>query len=240
MPLEVTDGGRKPRATDEDILGVFRETADPVLSTAEVADALPIQRRGTLNRLRRLQEDGELDSKRIGGRNTVWWLAARPTSGAGGEPPPATDDTSHSDETHVAGEESEDGGREAATTPTTPDAEETDDTLAEDVRAFLSGRPPQASHGQDAVVDVFQLLRERGTMKTGELKAALYPDYTDHYGSERSMWESISRYLEDVPGVEKPEYGKWAYAGDEVVRDEVRETGATEGGVYDPTEEFES
>ena len=71
---EISDGGRKPRATDKDILGVFRSASDPVLSTSEVADELPIKRRGTLDRLQSLKDDGDLDSKRIGGRNTVWWL----------------------------------------------------------------------------------------------------------------------------------------------------------------------
>jgi hypothetical protein len=70
-----TDGGRKPRVTDKDLLDVFRQTNDPVLSTAEVADEIPIQRRGTLRRLRSLEAAGDLDSKSIGGRNTVWWLS---------------------------------------------------------------------------------------------------------------------------------------------------------------------
>jgi GTP-sensing pleiotropic transcriptional regulator CodY len=75
MGRKVTDGGRKPRATDADILDGFRETDDPVLSTAEVADRLPIKRRGTLNRLQNLRDAGELEAKQIGGRNTIWWLA---------------------------------------------------------------------------------------------------------------------------------------------------------------------
>ena len=74
MPESTNTGGRKPRVTDDDLLDVFRATADPVLSTAEVADAVPIKRRGTLNRLRGLEDAGTLDSKQIGGRNTVWWL----------------------------------------------------------------------------------------------------------------------------------------------------------------------
>lgn len=69
--------GRKPRVTDSDILDVFQNTRDPVLSTAEVAQALPIKRRGTLNRLRSLEEAGELESKEIGGRNTVWWTTSK-------------------------------------------------------------------------------------------------------------------------------------------------------------------
>lgn len=69
--------GPKPKATDEEILALFRETTDPVLSTAEVAERLPLERRSVYNRLVSLREDGELVSKSIGGRNVVWWLPDR-------------------------------------------------------------------------------------------------------------------------------------------------------------------
>lgn len=52
---------------------LFDETDDPVLSTAEVADAFPIGRRGTLDRLPALQDDGQLEAKNVGGRNITWW-----------------------------------------------------------------------------------------------------------------------------------------------------------------------
>ena len=67
--------GRKPRVTDEEILDVFWSTSDPVLSTAEVAESLPIERRSVFNRLQQLEEDGLLESKEIGGRNRVWWVS---------------------------------------------------------------------------------------------------------------------------------------------------------------------
>ena len=67
--------GRKPRVTDEEILDVFQSTSDPVLSTAEVAESLPIERRSVFNRLQQLEEDGLLKSKEIGGRNRVWWVS---------------------------------------------------------------------------------------------------------------------------------------------------------------------
>lgn len=70
-----SSGGRKPRATDEDILSILRSADDPVLSTAEIADRLPIKRRSTLDRLRSLEEQSLVESKQIGGRNTVWWLS---------------------------------------------------------------------------------------------------------------------------------------------------------------------
>ena len=66
--------GRKPRVSDGDILKTFRATDDPVLSTADVAERLPIKRRATLNRLEALEDRGRLDSKVIGGRNRVWWV----------------------------------------------------------------------------------------------------------------------------------------------------------------------
>lgn len=66
--------GPKSRVSDEEILALFEATPDPVLSTAEVAEEVPLQRRSVYNRLKQLQEDGRLQSKKIGGRNTIWWL----------------------------------------------------------------------------------------------------------------------------------------------------------------------
>jgi DNA-binding IclR family transcriptional regulator len=67
--------GPKPTVTDEEILKVFYATSDPVLSTAEVAEQLPLERRSVLNRLVSLRDEGRLDSKTIGGRNSIWWLS---------------------------------------------------------------------------------------------------------------------------------------------------------------------
>jgi predicted transcriptional regulator len=66
--------GPKPKVSDEEILRLFRESVDPVLSTAEVTEEVPLKRRATYDRLVALDEQGKLDSKQIGGRNTVWWL----------------------------------------------------------------------------------------------------------------------------------------------------------------------
>jgi len=65
--------GRKPRVTDDEILQVFRDTNDPVLSTDEVADRLPLERRSVYDRLVSLRKDGALTSKQVGGRN-IWWI----------------------------------------------------------------------------------------------------------------------------------------------------------------------
>ncbi|PHQ38980.1 hypothetical protein DJ69_08525 [Halorubrum persicum] len=66
--------GRKPRVTDEEILQLFRETDDPVLSTGEVTEQLSIGRSATYKRLKSLREGGRLQAKTIGKKNTVYWL----------------------------------------------------------------------------------------------------------------------------------------------------------------------
>ncbi|RLM94379.1 hypothetical protein [Haloarcula sp. Atlit-7R] len=71
----VTNAGRPPRVSDNEILAVFRESQDPVLIASEVAAELPIGRRGVYKRLEQLADEGELGRKKIGGRGTVWWLA---------------------------------------------------------------------------------------------------------------------------------------------------------------------
>jgi hypothetical protein len=230
MPESSDKGGRKPRVTDSDILDVFEATGDPVLSTAEVAEALPIKRRGVLNRLRDLEADGQLKSKQIGGRNTVWWPPSTPSEPAGGE---------------TARETPEEGGEgEPDPTPTEPGEPESDDTtaetgLAEELREYLeeTGQNPQTPHGRGVVVDVFKALREEGTLSTGDLQDRIYPAYSDHWGSARTMWNAVDRYLEEIPGIEKAGYGEWGYTGDESVRDALDDV-QTDSGVYDPTEEF--
>jgi len=60
--------------SDEEILQLFRETDDPVRSTAEVAEQLSIKRSATYKRLTALRDEGRLEGKQIGGRNNVWWI----------------------------------------------------------------------------------------------------------------------------------------------------------------------
>lgn len=65
--------GRKPTVSDEDILSVFTNTADPVLTTSEVAEEIGLGRRGTLDRLTNLAEEGLLQTKQVGNAGAVWW-----------------------------------------------------------------------------------------------------------------------------------------------------------------------
>ena len=65
--------GPKPEVTDEEILDVFRNSQHPFLIASEVAEELPIKRRGVYDRLKQLEDEGILQSKRLGGRTTGWW-----------------------------------------------------------------------------------------------------------------------------------------------------------------------
>jgi hypothetical protein len=53
---------------------------------------------------------------------------------------------------------------------------------------------------------VVELLANEGELATKELQNRLYEDYADDYSSPRTFWNSISRYVEQVDGVEHP-YG---------------------------------
>lgn len=61
------------QVTDEDILTVFHELDDPVLTTKEISNELPISRRAILNRLNSLNDEGLLRKKDCGGKVIIWW-----------------------------------------------------------------------------------------------------------------------------------------------------------------------
>lgn len=65
--------GRERRVSDDEILDVFHQTSEPVLTTREVGDSVGLSRRGTLHRLNLLREKGILKRKKIGSVGAVWW-----------------------------------------------------------------------------------------------------------------------------------------------------------------------
>ena len=66
-------GGRPPDTTDREILSIFADSDEPVLSTTEVADTLSYSQGGTYKRLQKLGEERLLCSKMIGD-SKAWWL----------------------------------------------------------------------------------------------------------------------------------------------------------------------
>lgn len=196
MPESPSTGGRKPRVTDTDLVDVFCATTDPVLSTAEVADAVPIKRRGTLNRLRRLEEEGRLDSKQIGGRNTVWWLAEH------------------------AGHAVEDRDRGATPTDRTPqDGAEDADAIAEAIaRVNTPGSGERREKREQALREMYDYLREHGTARRRDFEEIVDAEDVG-YGSFGSFWTNYVKAkdaLKQLPNVDAPGEGEhtWTYTGE--------------------------
>lgn len=71
--VEEDMAGRPEDTTDEEILDFFRKSEDPVFSTSEIADALSYSQPGMFKRLRKLENKGKLESKKLGGTK-AWWL----------------------------------------------------------------------------------------------------------------------------------------------------------------------
>lgn len=69
--------GRKPTISDDEILTVFVEAADPVLTTKEVSESIDLGHRGTFDRLKQLAEDGKIRMKKVGETGAVWWYPSR-------------------------------------------------------------------------------------------------------------------------------------------------------------------
>lgn len=61
-------------ATDDELVQWVREHPDPVVGTSEVAAAFDYVRQSADKRLRALEAEGRIHSKKIGGVR-VWWPA---------------------------------------------------------------------------------------------------------------------------------------------------------------------
>ena len=202
MPESSNTGGRKPRVSDRDLLDVFRSTADPVLSTAEVADAVPIKRRGVLNRLRDLEDGGELASKQIGGRNTVWWILD------GGDADTFDAEELRGDPTTTLADESgesdarADADADATDGPADPpaDAHGADTAPEEDaldavdrVADSWEGTDDQLEARKAAARAVLDYAREHGTVSKQEAKKNIRPEYPVEGQNARTWYRKTIR-----------------------------------------------
>ena len=204
MPESSNTGGRKPRVSDRELLDVFRSTADPVLSTAEVAGAVPIKRRGVLNRLRDLEDAGELASKQIGGRNTVWWLPARRETG---EDAPRADAVDGATDGPADPPADAHGGHAAG-------EEDALDTARERIEELnLAGSGADYDRRRDAVLEMYGYLRDRPGERVSKSDFAdlLDGDDVGYAAGFESFWSNWVKAdskkgrpntLGELPGVE--------------------------------------
>ena len=66
--------GRKPTVSDSEMLQYIRDCDAPVVGTSEIADEFGYPpNTGARKRLRQLESDGYLESKKLG-RVPAWWI----------------------------------------------------------------------------------------------------------------------------------------------------------------------
>lgn len=76
-------------------------------------------------------------------------------------------------------------------------------------RQLLDEKPPKTPHGTAAVVDVFTILLDEGPLKTAELREKVYRYHTSEFTDARTMWQSIQRHFDQIPGIQKVGYAEW-------------------------------
>jgi predicted transcriptional regulator len=65
--------------TEQDILLVFEERSEePFLTTADVAEGLPISADAVYRRLEKMRENGLVGKKKTGARSVGWWAKVAP------------------------------------------------------------------------------------------------------------------------------------------------------------------
>lgn len=68
--------------TQEELVELFRDSCEPVLTATEVAESFHITQQAAYDRLKRLKESGTLCKKEVGSRAVVWWLKEDQSSSA--------------------------------------------------------------------------------------------------------------------------------------------------------------
>lgn len=202
------------------VLDVFDDRDDLArpLTAGDVVDALGIARRTAHNKLNRLVERGDLETRKIGARGRVWWVpiprdesddTPAPVREASADAPEATDGTPDT--------------RDATATGSRPESGSGLDGVD-----FPSGRDREACEA--AVRAARDYLREDGPATKAELVRAIMPEHPLGYDVDgalakieagdryRGAWwrRVVSPGLAALDDVEKPPAGgsEWRYTGD--------------------------
>lgn len=69
--------GRPPKQSAEEICRIVALHPEPVVAAADVAEEMEMTPRGAQSRLKRLVEEGYLESKKVGSSGLVFWLTTK-------------------------------------------------------------------------------------------------------------------------------------------------------------------
>lgn len=71
-----------PPAWRTQILEVFQQSEDPVVTAVEVADYLDVSQQAAHSKLTKAYNEGIIDRKKVGSRAVAWWLEDQSDSSA--------------------------------------------------------------------------------------------------------------------------------------------------------------
>jgi predicted transcriptional regulator len=63
----------KRGTTDDEVMAAIQDHRSPAVGTADIADAVGVSRQAVDRRLRDLEDDGLVDSDKVG-RSRIWWV----------------------------------------------------------------------------------------------------------------------------------------------------------------------
>lgn len=86
-------------------------------------------------------------------------------------------------------------------------ASDADDATADDLRDQVTAQldDVQSEYAESAIIDTIAMFRDHGPVTTGDVKAMLDDDHTDHYESGEYAWKSIADHVEQIDGVHQPQ-----------------------------------
>ena len=209
MPREHGDGGEYVETvTLDDVRAVFDDVRGPVVLSADVSDALGCSRETARRKLATLYERGTVDRRKVS-RRVVYWLVddGRDEHGARAARADPGDDAGDGP---ADGDAVESGRAREESGPI--DRDEWRDQLAD----TLAGSGDLAERRADAILKMYDHLREHGDATNDELTALVDPDAVGYQDAE-SLWANMVKgedTLRALPGVAKPATGRddpWRY-----------------------------
>jgi len=126
----------------------------------------------------------------------------------GSQQDPTPDETNGSERPHTAQLSAAQTSKTTDTGPVDPTDREIRDALRDH---FETDAGPRRRAPREALIDLVILLREKGPLPTADARNELYPQHEDNYTGPKSMWDSLRRYFDETPGIEKPGRGEYDF-----------------------------
>jgi hypothetical protein len=213
----------------EDVLGVFDDVRGPVITSSDVADQLDCTTEAARQKLTRLYDQGEVD-KRKTGRVVVWW-------DTGETPSKPSEQAPESGEIQGSIETSLDGTDAVESVPTEDADEQSKDAIETALKGWTYGRSDEEQAANETVAKAsLEWLRETGdTVRQGDVPLDDIAEQDPRDRTKDTLWRTVIRgawqHAAGQGYIERPDSRGYTWAGNAA---DVH----TDGGVYDPTEEF--